>query len=68
MAIQNIGLSIAPTIVGYIKDHTTKMFGYYYVEMFFVGINIIGLACNITLYYVDITYNNGILDRVNKGD
>lgn len=68
MAVQNIGLSFAPSIVAYIKDNTKRMYGYYYVEMFFIGVNIIGLTCNIALYYVDIKYNNGILDKVDKGD
>jgi MFS family permease len=68
MAVQNIGLSFAPAIVAYIKDNTTRMFGYYYVELFFIIVNVIGLACNITLYYVDIKYNNGILDKVDKGE
>ena len=68
MAIQNIGLSFAPSIVGFIKDNTTKMFGYYYVEWFFILVNIIGLVCNMILYFVDIKYNNGILDKVDKGD
>jgi len=44
------------------------MYGYYYVEVFFILINIIGLGSNIALYYVDIKYNNGILDKVDKGD
>jgi MFS family permease len=68
MAVQNIGLSFAPSIVAYIKDSTTRMYGYYYVEAFFILVNIIGLTCNIALYYVDIKYNNGILDKVDKGD
>ena len=68
MAIQNIGLSFAPSIVAWIKDNTQRMYGYYYVEVFFIIVNIIGLACNITLYFVDIKYNNGILDKVDKGD
>ena len=64
MAIQNIGLSIAPTIVGAIKDNTTRGFGYYWVDFFFIMVNVIGLVCNIFLYYVDIKYNNGVLNRV----
>lgn len=68
MAIQNIGLSFAPSIVAYIKENTQRMYGYYYVMVFFIIVNIIGLACNISLYFVDIKYNNGVLDRVDKGD
>ena len=64
-AIQNIGLVISPTIVGQIKDTTMyKDHGYFYVNMFFVLINIIGLALNAALYYIDINENNGVLDKV----
>ena len=64
-AIQNIGLVLSPTIVGHIKDTTMyKDHGYFYVNMFFVFINILGLALNITLYYIDIHENNGVLDKV----
>lgn len=68
MAIQNIGLSTAPTIVGAIKDHTSRGFGYYWVEFFFIVINVIGLLCNVALYFVDIKYYNGVLNRVDEGD
>jgi len=44
------------------------MFGYYYVMVFFIGVNIIGLICNVYLYYIDIKYNDGILNRVDKGE
>ena len=64
-AIQNIGLTIAPTIVGKIKDKTG---GYYWVMAFFVGINIVGLVLNITLYFVDIRQMDGVLNKVDKTD
>jgi MFS family permease len=64
-AIQNIGLVIAPTIVGMIKDNTKAYdHGYFYVNCFFVLINVIGLLINMTLYYIDIYQNNGVLDKV----
>ena len=44
------------------------MFGYYYVEVFFIFVNIIGLVCNTSLYFVDIKYNNSVLDKVDKSD
>lgn len=70
-AIQNVGLVVAPTIVGIIKDKTaTKEHAadkYHYVFAFFILINLIGLALNLTLYYIDITNNDAVLDGVDKG-
>lgn len=64
-SIQNIGLCTAPTIVGFIKDKTKSVdHGYFYMNVFFVAINIIGLILNANLYYIDIKYNNGVLDKV----
>lgn len=59
---------LAPTIVGYLKTHTTKGFGYFYVLLFFIGVNVIGFACNTYLYYIDIKYYDGILNNVDQGD
>lgn len=67
-AIQNIGLVIAPTVVGYIKDQTKQIdHGYHFVSLFFIGINFIGLILNMCLYTIDIYQNNGVLDRVDAG-
>jgi len=44
------------------------MFGYYWVLVFFVGVNVIGLLCNTYLYYIDLKYYDGILNRVDKGE
>lgn len=68
-AIQNIGLVIAPTLVGHIKDSTAAIgFGYTYVNILFIAINVVGLILNSLLYYIDITYNDGVLDKVDNGD
>lgn len=67
-SIQNIGLCAAPTIVGYIKDQTKGIdHGYYYMNVFFIAINLIGLILNANLYYIDVKYNNGVLDKVDQG-
>jgi len=67
-AIQNIGLVLAPTIVGAIKDKTRHIdHGYYWCNAFFVAINIVGLVLNMSLYYIDIYHNKGVLDKV-EGD
>ena len=64
-AIQNIGLVIAPTLVGMIKDNTKTIdHGYFYVNAFFVLINVIGLMLNMSLYYIDLYQNNGVLDKI----
>jgi nitrate/nitrite transporter NarK len=64
-AIQNIGLTISPTIVGMIKDGTRSVdHGYFWVNMYFVAINVVGLLLNMSLYYIDIYHNDGVLDKV----
>jgi len=67
-AIQNIGLVIAPTAVGTIKDTTKSIdHGFFYMNAFFISINIVGLLLNMSLYYIDIYQNDGILDKVDQG-
>jgi len=67
-SIQNIGLCCAPTLVGFIKDSTKAHdHGYYYMNMFFIAINAVGLILNLNLYYIDIKYNNGVLDKIDQG-
>jgi len=59
---------MAPTIVGFIKDKTKAVdHGYYYMNVFFVAINLVGLILNLNLYYIDIKYNKGILDKADEG-
>jgi MFS family permease len=71
-AIQNVGLVVAPTIVGVIKDKTTTAMTaghgdkYHFVFAFFILINLIGLGLNLTLYYIDVTHNDSVLDSVEK--
>ena len=67
-AIQNIGLVIAPTLVGMIKDSTQAYgHGYFYVSAFFAAINVFGLLLNMTIYYMDIYHYDGVLDKVDSG-
>ena len=64
-AVQNIGLVIAPTLVGAIKDSTRSIdHGFFYTNAFFLSINLIGLILNICLYYIDINHNESALDKV----
>lgn len=37
------------------------------MNVFFIGINLIGLILNASLYYIDVKYNNGVLDKVDQG-
>jgi len=54
--------------VGFIKDSTKAHdHGYYYMNMFFIAINAVGLILNLNLYYIDIKYNNGVLDKIDQG-
>lgn len=64
-------------MVSFIHDQTAPQeadetkengFGYKYVSLYFIGINIIGLILNSILYYVDIKYYDGVLNRVDDGD
>ena len=67
-AIQNIGLVVSPTFVGMIKDRTKNVdHGYFWVNAYFVFINIIGFILNLSLYYIDIYHNDSVLDKVDQG-
>lgn len=37
-------------------------------DIFFIGVNVLGLISAFILYYVDIKYYNGILNKVDEGD
>jgi MFS family permease len=64
-AIQNIGLVLAPSIVGEIKDRTVHIdHGYFWIQVFFIGLNVLGFFCNAYLYFLDMNYNDGVLDKV----
>lgn len=68
-AIQNIGLTVAPTFVGYIKDRTLQIdHGFFWVHAFFVSINILGFILNVMLYYIDIYHNDRVLDTIKNAD
>jgi len=48
-----------------IKDGTRSVdHGYFWVNMYFVAINVVGLLLNMSLYYIDIYHNDGVLDKV----
>jgi len=69
MAIQNCGLSVAPSIVNGLQTRFVDTeYGIPAFNAFFIAINIVGLMCNIWLYIVDIKYYNGVLNKVDKGD
>jgi hypothetical protein len=34
--------------------------------MYFVAINLVGLLLNMSLYYLDIYHNDGVLDKVEE--
>jgi hypothetical protein len=50
-----------------IKDRTKSVdHGYFWVNAFFISINCLGLFLNLSLYYIDISQNNGVLDKVDS--
>jgi len=52
-------------IVGMIKDKTKKIDnGFFWVNAFFVFLNVTAFCLNLSQYYLDIYYNNGVLDKV----
>jgi MFS family permease len=57
-ALQNIGLMFAPLFVASIIENTTRDYGYFWVNIVFVFINVVGLGLNYYLYYVDTRYYN----------
>lgn len=64
-AIQNIGLCIAPTLVGFIKDRTLEIdHGFFWVHAFFLLVNVLGFILNAMLYYIDIYHNDRVLDTI----
>lgn len=67
-AIQNIGLVIAPALVGKLETSTTKGEGFFYPLLVISVFALIGLLVNIWLYIDDRKNRNSILDRVDKGD
>lgn len=54
------------------KDYTNdpKGEGIFYrgADYFFLAVCSVGLLSNVALYYVDIKYYGGVLDKVDKGD
>lgn len=44
------------------------MLGYYWVDFFFVAVNVYGVLMHIVLYIVDIKRYDGILNKVDVGD
>lgn len=55
----------APTIVGLIKEKTKHIdHGFFWINCFFIGLNVVGLICNLNLYFIDLYYNGGVLDKV----
>ena len=40
------------------------MLGYFWVDFFFVTINIIGILLHLSLYFIDKWHYDSILDRV----
>ena len=63
MSLMNIGMSISPEITGFIVDHTTKDSGYFGANLFYLALNILGLADHCYIHYIDINFMDGILDK-----
>ena len=63
MSFMNIGMAISPEISGFIVDHTTKDYGYFGANLFFLALNIVGLVNHCYIHYIDIHFMDGILDK-----
>ena len=44
------------------------MLGYYWVDFFFVAVNVYGVFMHIALYFIDLKRFDGILNKVDAGD
>ncbi len=51
--VQNIGSTVAPYAVGYLNDNTVAQQGYFWSEIFFIGVSILTFLCDIVLWYYD---------------
>ena len=60
--IQNIGTTIMPIFIGYVKDSTTDVdYGYFWVEVWFTIFCTISIILKIILYKWDKKVRNGVL-------
>ena len=60
----NLGMAVAPPIVGKIYDGTTKQVlsnEFFYFELFFVVISVFAFISFLGAYYIDKKYRNNIL-------
>ena len=60
-SIENFGLGVGPLLVGFIKESTSKEYGYYWVSFFFVMIGLIAILSGILLFIND-KKNGGVLN------
>lgn len=69
LSLQNIGLFIAPTAIGFIQEGTIdNNHGYFWPQICFVMVNVIGLILAVWLTIIDLKYHDGILYKVDKVD
>ena len=62
--MNDLGLTISPIIIGSIKDmHKEVNDKFYWVNIYFISMNVVGLVVNFVLYYLDKTDNHGVLDK-----
>jgi len=66
-ACQNIGLTVSPLIAGPLLS-TQKEGGYFWTMVYFCVLSCIGFLINMWIYFDDLKYRGGVLDKVDKGD
>lgn len=65
-AVQNLGLSVAPLLIGVEIDNTKSQDGYFWSNITMALLAGIGLCANVILYYDDINNRGGVLNKVDK--
>jgi len=68
ISVNNMGQAYASWQLNYITEYYKhyEEYGYFQASMFLIGLNIIGLLTNITLFIIDIKKHNGVLHNVGK--
>ena len=70
ICIHNVGEFSSRTAVGFIQKATKDdaSSGFFWPQVFFVALNVVGLGLNIWLTVIDIKYYGGKLCKVDRGD
>ena len=66
-SVQNIGLTISPILAGFCLN-TAKDDGYFWFQIYFCILCVIGFFINVWMYLDDLKNRGGVLHYVDNGD